>query len=87
MYWVYMLLCNNGAFYTGSTGRLGDRFREHCTGQGARYTARHLPVRLVWFESHPSLSSALKREYQIKKLNHEEKNALTLEKAKGNVAG
>lgn len=85
MYWVYMLLCGNGAYYTGSTRRLGARFREHCGGLGARYTARHLPVRLVWFESHPSLSSALKREYQIKRLTHAEKGALSLKKPEGNI--
>jgi len=32
MYWVYILLCNNGSYYTGQTGRLPHRCLEHWEG-------------------------------------------------------
>lgn len=81
-----MLRCNNGAYYTGSTKNLEKRYKAHSSGRGAKYTARHLPVALVYFEDVLGPLQALAREREIKKLNHAQKEALALEKAKGDIA-
>ncbi len=76
MYWVYMLLCENGALYTGQTSSLPRRCVEHRQGKGARYTRANPPVRLVYYEAAPDRSSALKREYQVRSLRRAQKDRL-----------
>ena len=67
-FYVYMVRCSNGALYTGMTTDVPRRVGEHNAARGARYTAVHAPVDLVWTEAHPDRSSAMKREAQIKRL-------------------
>lgn len=76
MWLTYILLCENGSFYTGSTNNLEKRFRDHLNGKGARYTKIHKPIKVVFTEKFESKSEALKREAQIKKLTKKEKNNL-----------
>ena len=68
MHFVYILRCADGSLYTGYARDPRARMRLHNTGRGAKYTAGRRPVRLVYTESHDTLSAALKREYQIKQL-------------------
>lgn len=75
-YFVYMLLCADGSFYTGSTYNIGKRFAKHVSGKGASYTRSHKPVKVVYSEELPDKSSALKREAQLKKLTHIQKLSL-----------
>jgi len=65
-HYVYMLCLRNGHLYVGSTDNLTRRFDEHQSGRGRRTTARFAPVELLYSESHPNRSSAVKREYQLK---------------------
>ncbi len=76
MPYVYMLRCQDGSFYTGWTVDLKRRLLVHNQGKGARYTRARLPVMLVYAEELPDKSTALKREYQIKKLSHQDKEGL-----------
>ena len=48
MAWVYILECSDGSFYIGSTTDLERRLWQHQNGEGAAYTKRRRPVRLVW---------------------------------------
>ncbi|MCL2541975.1 MAG: GIY-YIG nuclease family protein [Nocardioidaceae bacterium] len=48
-----MLECSDGSYYVGSTTDLEARLYQHQVGQGAEYTRRRLPVRLVWAEEYP----------------------------------
>ncbi|MDR2707936.1 MAG: GIY-YIG nuclease family protein [Nitrososphaerota archaeon] len=82
MFYVYMLLCNDTSFYTGYTKDLDNRVQLHQTGKGARYTKIHKPQKLVYFEEHTSRSLAMKREREIKKLSHQQKQALIDSKTK-----
>jgi putative endonuclease len=66
MYYVYLLLCTDGSFYTGSTNNLEKRFTDHKNGRGGAYTRSHLPLKIIYSEQLPDKSTALKREYQIK---------------------
>jgi putative endonuclease len=81
-FYVYILLCYDGSFYTGSTKDLDARTKMHQNGNGAKYTRSHKPERLAYFEQFDSRSEAMKREREIKKLNHQQKLDLTNSKDK-----
>jgi putative endonuclease len=44
--WMYILLCSNGQYYTGSTNDLERRMQQHQNGKGANFTKKNLPVEL-----------------------------------------
>jgi putative endonuclease len=72
----YIVECADGTFYTGWTTDPQRRELQHNRGRGARYTSLRRPVKLVYIESQPDRSSAMRRELQIKKLTHAQKKAL-----------
>jgi putative endonuclease len=76
MYFVYMVRCGDGTLYTGYARDPEKRAKAHNTGRGAKYTARRLPVSLVYSESCETKSEALKREYQLKRLSRRDKDLL-----------
>jgi putative endonuclease len=75
MQWfVYIIRASDGRLYTGITTDVQRRFDEHgSTGKGARFFRGRRPVEVVYTETHPDRSSALKREAAIKNLNRDEK--------------
>ncbi len=73
---VYILQCNDNTFYTGITKDLQKRIELHRTGKGARYTRGRSPFILVFSEKCATKSIALRREYAIKQLSRNEKEAL-----------
>ena len=75
-YFVYMLTCRGGTLYTGIARDVAVRFEEHRSGKGARYTAAHRPMRVVYTERKASRSAALKREYEIKSWSRAKKLSL-----------
>ena len=72
-FYVYILLCCDGSFYTGYTKDLEARTKQHENGKGARYTKSHRPKKIAYVEILDSRSKAMKREKEIKKLNHQQK--------------
>lgn len=76
MYFVYILECGDGSFYTGITNDVERRFIQHKNGQGAHYTRAKKAVRIIYTEKHTSRSSALKREAEIKSWRRAEKEGL-----------
>lgn len=78
MYYTYILRCEDGSLYTGITTDVKRRFNEHCTDEtkGAKYTARHKPVKIeaVWSSGTRALASKL--EYRIKQLTKKEKEEI-----------
>jgi len=76
-YSVYIVVCSDETYYTGITVDVTRRTREHNESpKGARYTRARRPVRLVYQEELPDKSSALKREYIIKRMSRAQKSAL-----------
>jgi putative endonuclease len=65
---VYILECADRTLYTGITTDIVHRIAEHERGAGAKYTRGRAPFRLLYTESHPTRSDALKREAEIKSL-------------------
>jgi putative endonuclease len=76
VYSVYIARCADGSLYTGFALDPVAREAAHNAGKGAKYTASRLPVTLVYVEPCDSLSSALKRERQIKTWTRAKKGAL-----------
>ena len=76
MHFVYMVRCADGTLYTGYARDPERRTRIHNTGRGAKYTARRLPVFLVYQERCESRSAALKREHEMKRLTRAQKDVL-----------
>ena len=77
-YYVYIVECADGTFYTGYTSSLNRRLDEHnySIKKAAKYTRSRRPVRLVSSEQHDSISAAMKREYRIKKMTRIKKYEL-----------
>jgi len=74
--YMYILQCADGSFYTGSTKNLALRIEQHKNGEGANFTANHLPVRLVYYETFDRIDEAFKREKQIQGWSRGKKIAL-----------
>jgi putative endonuclease len=72
-FYVYILICVDGSFYTGYTKNLDERTKLHENGKGARYTRMHKPKRVAYVELFDSRTKAMKREKAIKKLSHQQK--------------
>ena len=75
-YYLYILLCKNNKLYTGIALDVEARFLLHKEGRGAKYTQRNKPIKIVYREKFNSLSEAMKREIQIKKLSRRNKEDL-----------
>jgi putative endonuclease len=64
---VYILRSlKDGTYYIGSTQDVDARLKHH-NEVGTQYTKQKRPWELVYSEEHPDRSSAMKREYAIKK--------------------
>lgn len=66
MFYTYVLLCNNGAYYKGFTNNLERRYQQHLSGQGAEYTAKHKPVKIAYYETFETEAEAVAREQYFK---------------------
>ena len=73
---MYILLCKDGSYYTGSTKDLKRRLQQHQCGEGALYTQRRLPVELVYCEAFDRVADAFLREKQVQNWTHAKKTAL-----------
>jgi putative endonuclease len=74
--YLYILECANGAYYTGSTKYLDLRLQQHQNGEGANFTKKHLPVKLVYYEEFQRIDEAFYREKQIQGWSRKKKEAL-----------
>ena len=75
-WFVYILRCGDGTLYTGVTDDVQRRLAAHQAGKGAKYTRGRGPLELVYTQEQPDKSTALRREFQIKKLTRPQKERL-----------
>lgn len=80
-YWVYILLCENGSYYTGYTTDIEKRYAEHINGSSrCKYTRSFRPLAIAqcWYVKN-SKSLAMCLENAIKKTfeSQKEKSYLT----------
>lgn len=73
MWYVYILLCEDGSLYTGYSNNIDQRFLDHKNGKGGHYTRSHKPLKMIYQETFSTQSEALKRERQIKDWSREKK--------------
>lgn len=66
--YVYIMASKRrGTLYVGVTSDLPRRVSEHRSGLGDGFTSRYGVTRLVYFESHGDMYTAITRERQLKK--------------------
>ena len=75
-YWVYILKCSDGSFYTGSTSDIEKRISEHENGLIKGYTSSRRPVKLVFSDYFDRVYDAISAERQIKGWRRAKKIAL-----------
>ena len=75
-YWVYIVQCRDGTYYTGYTKDLENRVALHNSGSGAKYLRGRLPVKLVYAKEYHYYKNALHHERNIKKMTRKQKERL-----------
>jgi putative endonuclease len=75
-WFFYMLRCKDDSIYSGIALDVAERLKKHNNGTGARYTAVHRPAVLIYWERFNSISEAMRRETQVKKLPRSKKEQL-----------
>lgn len=77
LYYVYILKCSDGTFYTGVTSNLSKRLFEHHSGLHENsYTYKRRPLDLVYYTSFTEINLAIVTEKKIKKWSKAKKQAL-----------
>src|SRR4030042_6461417 len=75
-FWVCILQCSDGSYYTGHTDDLEIRFAAHQQGTFDGYTSKRLPVKLEFCDDFPTRDDAFAKERQIKGWSRRKKQAL-----------
>jgi putative endonuclease len=75
-WYVYIIECLDGSYYTGMTWKPEIRYEQHLSKFGSKYTAKHGVKKLVYLEEHTDFQTAKGRENQIKDWNREKKEKL-----------
>lgn len=76
MPFTYILRCSDGSYYVGSTYDLERRLSQHAVGEGAIYTARRLPVELLWAHESQLIDDAFALEKKIQGWSRAKREAL-----------
>ncbi len=75
-YFVYIVRCSDGSYYTGVTSNLEVRLSNHNSGIFRGYTSFRLPVELVYANRFTNIDDAIHAEKQIKGWSRAKKEAL-----------
>jgi predicted GIY-YIG superfamily endonuclease len=75
-FWVYMLRCRDGSYYTGHTDDLERRIAEHHCGTTPCYTHDRRPLQLVFSQDLATREEALGMERRLKGWSRAKKEAL-----------
>ncbi len=76
LWFVYIIECSDGRFYTGVTDNIEQRFLRHKSGQGGSFTSRFGAQRLLYYEKFSVRRDAFRRERQLKGWTRRKKLAL-----------
>jgi predicted GIY-YIG superfamily endonuclease len=75
-FWVYIVRCADGSYYTGHSDDLERRIAAHQSGEIKSYTSTRLPIELVYSQEFVTRIEALEHERQIKGWSRKKKEAL-----------
>jgi len=76
MFYVYILQCSDGSYYTGHTDNVEIRLFQHNQGLCNGYTSIRRPLKLMFVQTFGKRIEALEAECQIKKWSRKKKEAL-----------
>lgn len=76
-FWIYILKCSDGSYYTGHTDDLDRRIAQHLRGElSTCFTFKRRPLELVFSQEFPTREEALASEQQIKGWGRKKKEAM-----------
>jgi len=75
-YFVYILRTSSNTLYIGQTNNLEKRLEEHRLKKGAKYIRYFDSFELVYSQTLPTRSEAMKREAELKKWTRARKDVL-----------
>jgi len=76
-FWMYILRCSDGSYYTGHTDDLEARLDVHVTGRiQSCYTCSRRPLNLVYSQEFATREEALAVERQVKGRGRRKKEAM-----------
>ena len=76
-FWVYVLRCSDGSYYTGHSDQLESRIAQHFAGEDPGcYTYNRRPFEVVFSQEFPTREEALASERQIKGWSRKKKEAM-----------
>ncbi len=75
--YIYILKCADDTYYTGVTSNVQKRLMEHQSAEHPEsYTAKRLPVELVFYAEFTDITHAIATEKQVKNWSRAKKEAL-----------
>ena len=75
-WFVYIIECKDGFYYTGTTFDIEKRMEQHRCGKGSKFTAKHGFKELKYVEKFEDIIEARQRETQLKDFSRKKKEAL-----------
>ena len=75
-FYVYILRCSDGSYYTGHTDNLDVRMSQHSDGVASRYTSKRRPLELLWATDCQTREEAFELERQLHGWSRAKKEAL-----------
>jgi len=76
LYYIYIVQCQIGTYYTGYTNNLEKRIADHNNGHGSKYLRGKGPVKLVYAKEYKYYKNVLRAERSLKKLTRVQKEEL-----------
>ncbi len=73
IWFVYILECEDGSYYTGVSNDVDKRMKAHAEGKGSKYVYKKGFRKLLFARQCKNKSDACKKECQIKKLSRNQK--------------
>ena len=75
-FYVYILSCADGSYYTGHTDNLDQRMAQHGDGTGCAYTSKRRPLQLLWATDCQTRTEAFDPERRLHGWSRAKKEAL-----------
>lgn len=75
-FYVYILQCADGKYYTGHTDNLDLRMAQHNDGIGSSFTAKRRPLKLIWTTDCQTRTAAFDLEKRLQGWSRAKKEAL-----------
>lgn len=75
-WYVYIIECSDGLYYTGMTWHVDKRLDQHNLGNGSKFTSKHGFKEICYVEEFTNIFEAREREKQLKDFSRKKKEAL-----------